>query len=143
MILDELDHSILEHLQANARISFAELGRTVGLTPPAVAQRVHKMEREGLVLGYNVQLDYAKLGYNMTALITVKLALGNMPAFKKALSEIKEVLECYRVTGEDCMILKVMLKDNAHLIDVVDRLVALGNTKTSIILTNMLEQLKK
>jgi len=126
MNLDELDHSILNQLKGNARMSFAEIGRKVGLTPPAVAQRIQKMERDGPIKGYDLNLDHSKMGYDLLAYVTVKLELGKMPEFKKLLATLPEVLECHRITGEDCMILKIMLKNNDHLIEVVDQLVQYG-----------------
>lgn len=139
MTLDEFDYKILAQLQQNARIAYAAIGKDIGLTAPAVAKRVQKMELGGLIKGYVLAIDHAKLGQTIKAFITIKIGFAQLRAFKKQLPQLKEVQHCYRVTGDDCMMMEVLLKDNAHLVNFLDDLAEYGITKTSIILNDLME----
>lgn len=124
----------LKHLQENSRIPFSTLGKTIGLTAPAVAQRVQKMEKEGIIQGFTIKLNPVKFGITIKAIITIKVGFGKFKAFQKELEKFDEVKSWYRVTGEDCMIMHVHLKDNPHMVQFLDRITKYGNTKTNIVL---------
>ncbi len=133
--LDHVDWSLLRELQDNARMSFAELGRRVGLTPPAVIERLRRMEDSGVISGYRVELNMAKVGRPLRAVI--RLAQYNKSCnMAEALRGLPEVLECDRVTGEDCFVMKVALASPEHLEAFLDYLTAYGNTTTSIVLSS-------
>lgn len=138
MTLDEFDHKILKQLQQNARIAYAAIGKDIGLTAPAVAKRVQKMELGGLIKGYVLDVDHAKLGQTIKAFVTIKIGFAQMQNFKKKLPQFKEVNHCYRVTGDDCMMMEVLLRDNAHLVEFLDKMAQYGITKTSIILNDLM-----
>lgn len=139
MPLDRLNWKILEALQSNARISFSEIGRKVGLTSPAVAERVKKMEDKGIIKGYKVQVSYNLTGYQLRAVITLKAFMGRLKPFLEKVKEFREVINCYRITGNENIIMEVVLYDQAHLEEFIDRLISYGEPRTHIILSNVIE----
>ncbi|HSM62387.1 MAG TPA: Lrp/AsnC family transcriptional regulator [Gillisia sp.] len=140
MPIDSLNWQILESLQKNARQSFAEIGRKVGLTSPAVAERVKKMEDSGIIKGYKAQVSYHKTGHQLKAVITLRAFMGRLKPFLEKVKEFKEVINCYRITGNENIIMEVVLYDQSHLEEFIDKLITYGETKTHIILSNVIEQ---
>ena len=140
MPLDSLNWKILEALQQNARMSFSEIGRKVGLTSPAVAERVKKMEDKGIIKGYKVQVSYNKTGHQLKAIITLKVFMGRLKPFLDKVKDFREVINCYRITGNENIILEVVLYDQAHLEVFIDKLITYGETRTHIVLSNVVEQ---
>jgi Lrp/AsnC family leucine-responsive transcriptional regulator len=120
-------------LQQNARISFAELGRRVSLSSPAVAERVQRLERAGVITGYRAELDPRALGYPLTAIVRVKPAPGRLAKIPELALELPEVGECHRITGEDCFYLKVHLRSIEELSTLLDRFLEFGETTTSLV----------
>jgi Lrp/AsnC family transcriptional regulator, leucine-responsive regulatory protein len=131
--IDETDRRILEHLTADARVSYAELGRRVSMSPPAVAERVQRLERAGVITGYQAQVDPRALGYQLTAIIRIKPAPGQLRRIPELAAQIPEVAECHRITGEDCFHLMVHLRSIDELGDLLDRFLTYGETTTSLI----------
>ncbi len=137
-LLDETGWHILEALQANARLSFSELGQRVGLSSPAVAERVRRMEDAGIITGYRAEVNTAKIGYPITAIIRVSNSPGERCTRLTASTQaIPEVLECYRVTGSDSLIMKVMASSVEHLETLIDRISEHGQLTTSIVLSTV------
>jgi len=134
--LDNLNSKIINELQRNGRQSFAEIGRSVGLSAPAVAERVQKLEEIGVIRGYSVLLDLEKLGFPVQAQITLKTATTDFRNFVSKLDQFPEVLECTKLTGENCASLKVAVKNNSELEGLIDRLTEYGHPNTSIILSS-------
>src|ERR1700736_1151886 len=115
-MLDETGWQLLQELQQNARLSYSELGQRVGLSSPAVADRIHKMEEAGIISGYHAEINLSKVGLPVTAVIRLGNVAGqscNMVMYR--VSEIPEVLECYRVTGGDSVVVKVAVASVDHL----------------------------
>lgn len=135
--IDELNWKILECLQINARVSFAEIGRKVGLTPPAVAERVKKMEDLEILEGYTAKVSHAKTGYQLKAIITLRAFMGKLKPFLATVVTYEEVVNCYRITGNENIVMEVVLKDQFHLEKLIDRLIQYGETRTHIILSNV------
>lgn len=135
--IDPLNLEILDMLQRNARASFAAIGRSVGLTPPAVAERIKKMEDLGLIEGYRATLSFAQMGYQFKAIITLKAFMGKLKAFLDMIKSQKEVINCYRITGNDNIIMEVVLRDQFHLEKFIDKLIQYGETRTNIILSDV------
>ncbi|WNZ27718.1 Lrp/AsnC family transcriptional regulator [Leptolyngbya sp. NK1-12] len=138
--LDEIDWQLLDALQEDARLSYTELGKQVGLTRPAVAERVRRLEERGVITGYRAEVDPVKLGLPILAFVRIG-AIGDVFAsVAKVVVEIPEVLECHRGTGGECFILKVRVASLPHLEAVIDRLTKFGQVTTSIVLSSVLTQ---
>ena len=135
--IDHLSTEILSCLQKNARASFAEIGRQVGLTSPAVAERIKKMEDLGIIENYQTKISYAKLGHQLRAVITLRAFVGKLRPFLKKVTSFEEVIQCYRITGNENIIMEVVLKDQAHLEQFIDTLITYGETRTHIILSDV------
>jgi Lrp/AsnC family transcriptional regulator, leucine-responsive regulatory protein len=132
-VLDATDRRILAELSADGRISLAELGRRVSLSPPAVAERVGRLERAGVITGYHAAIDPRALGYELTAIVRVKPGSRQLPRIPELVAEIPEISECLRITGEDCFFLKVHLRSIDELSPLLDRFLRYGSTTTSIV----------
>lgn len=135
-LLDEIGWHILEELQRNARLSFAELGRRVGLSIPAVTERVHKMEEAGIITGYHAEIASAKVGLPITAFIRMNITGDVLAKITSLINQMAEVEECHRGTGGDSFILKVRVASVTHLEQVIERLLPFGITTTSIVLSS-------
>lgn len=137
--VDSINQKILHILQKNARISVTELAKHVGLTVPAVSERIKKLEDTGIIQGYQAQVSYQLVGYQFKALITLKVFMGRLIPFLEKVTEYKEIINCYRVTGNENIILEVVFRNQKHLEDFIDRLITFGETKTYIVLSNKVE----
>lgn len=135
--LDSVDWDLLVELQQNARLSYAELGRRVGLTSPAVAERMRRMEETGIVSGYRVDLNMERIGRPLQAVVRMNLKVTDTE-FRYALEQFPEVTECVRVTGDDCHVMKVAVQSSEQLESLLDRLNRYGRTTTSIVLSTPL-----
>ena len=139
LALDKMGWHILEELQENGRISFAELGRRVGLTLPAVAERVRKMEDAGIITGFRAEVNPAKIGLPIAAFIRISVAGDVFARVAQAVANMPEVLECHRGTGADSFTLKVAVESVQHLERVIDKLTPFGTTSTSIVLSTLVK----
>jgi Lrp/AsnC family leucine-responsive transcriptional regulator len=139
-MIDEIDWKILKELQINARISFAELGRRVGLTTPAVIERIRKLEDAGIITGYRAEIDTAKVGLPITAFIRMSITGIDYSHIIEVAEQSSEVLECHRGTGGDSFIMKVAVADVGHLQNLIDKLTPYGITTTSIVLSSPVKQ---
>jgi Lrp/AsnC family transcriptional regulator, leucine-responsive regulatory protein len=131
--LDGVDRKIIGELLAEGRIPLAELGRRVSLSSPAVAARVQRLERAGVITGYRAEIDPRTLGYHLTAIVRIKPGPGQLPRIPELAAEIPEISECHRITGEDCFYLKVYLRSIDELSGLLDRFLVYGQTTTSIV----------
>ena len=135
--VDLLNNKIVAALQKNARVSFAEIGRIVGLTPPAVAERVKKLEDTSVILKYHTEVSYTKMGYQLKAMITLRAFVGKLKPFLEVVKSYPEVVNCYRITGNENIMMEVVLKDQRHLETFIDTLIQYGETRTHIILSEV------
>ena len=131
--LDDVDHLLIEELQADARLSLAELGRRVGLTPPAVADRLRRLEDEQTITGYTARVNPRSLGYALTAVVRIRPAPRMISRVADLARATPEVVECLRITGEDCFIMRLHVRDVEHLEELIDAFVLYGQTTTSIV----------
>jgi Lrp/AsnC family leucine-responsive transcriptional regulator len=138
--LDRTDWQILRALQGNARLSFAELGRMVNLSRPAVAERMRRLEVLGIIAGYRAEVDLSKLGYGITAFIRLKAQSDRVDTLSELLRTSPEVLECYRGLGDDSFIAKVAVASLPHLESLLDRFGANAQVSTSIALSSVVEK---
>jgi len=136
--MDQIDWRILGELQTDARLSYSELGRRIGLSTPAAAERVRRLEDWGVIRGYAAVIDPERVGLSVGAFIRIRLA-GPESLAKKLTAELDkmpEVLECHRCTGDESFILKVRVESVGRLESLIDRLSQFGATSTSLILSS-------
>jgi Lrp/AsnC family transcriptional regulator, leucine-responsive regulatory protein len=138
--LDAIDIRMLSELQKNGRQTFAALGRKAGLSLPAAAERVRKMEDSGVILGYRAEVDAARLGYPITAFVRMKSVPQNYGRFKHVVAGLSEIVECHHVAGEDSFQIKLVASSIGHLEELVGKLSAFGQTTTSIVLSTVLSR---
>jgi Lrp/AsnC family transcriptional regulator, leucine-responsive regulatory protein len=131
--LDAIDRRLLVELDADARLSTAELARRVALSPPAVADRVRRLERAGVITGYHAEIEPRALGYGIAAIVRVRPTPRQLHRIPELARATPEVVECYRITGDDCFLMKLHLRSIDDLEPVLDRFVMFGQTTTSII----------
>src|SRR5690349_2778441 len=139
-LLDHIGWKLLQELQINGRLSYAELGRRVGLTTPAVVERVKRMEEAGIIVGYHADVDPAKVGMPITAYIRMSVVGDVFTRITAVVKNSPEVVECHRGTGADSFIMKVHVRSVEHLESLIDRLTPFGTTSTSIILSSPVPQ---
>lgn len=131
-LLDATNLRLLEELQSDARMSLAELGRRVGLSSPAVADRLRRLESEGVITGYRAQVDPRALGYALGVQLRIRPSPRQLKAVADLARDTPEVVECHRVTGDDCYVMTAYVRDVEHLEAVIDQFAAYGQTTTSI-----------
>jgi Lrp/AsnC family leucine-responsive transcriptional regulator len=129
---DSTNLRLLEELQRDARLSLAELGRRVGLSSPAVADRLKRLEDEGVITGYHAEVNPRTLGYTLGVIIRIRPAPRQIAAVAQLARDTAEVVECHRVTGDDCYVMTAYVRDVEHLEQVIDQFVAYGQTTSSI-----------
>jgi|SRR5260221_8191275 len=132
-VADDMNLRLLTELQRNPRLSMMELGRRVGMSSPAVTERVRRLEENSVIRGYRLDLDPAALGLPIAAYIRIRPNPGQLPRIAELAREIPEVVECDRVTGEDCFIIKIHLPNLDQLDRVLDAFLVYGTTTTSLI----------
>ncbi len=133
VVLDPVDRQIITELARDGRVSFAELGRRVSLSSPAVTERVRRLEQSGVITGYRAEVDPRALGYSLTAIVRVKPAVRQLSKIAELAAEIPQIEECLRITGEDCFYMKLHLGAIEELPGVLDRFLLYGETTTSIV----------
>lgn len=134
--LDSISWKILTELQKDARLTYAELGRRVGLTTPAVIERIRKLEDARIITGYRAEIDATKVGLPITAFIRMSITGVDYSHIIEVVEQSNEVLECHRGTGGDSFIMKVAVADVGHLQLLIDKLTPYGITTTSIVLSS-------
>jgi Lrp/AsnC family leucine-responsive transcriptional regulator len=135
-LLDDLNRRIIAEMQDNPRITMSALGRRVGLSSPAVTERVQRLERSGVITGYRVDVDPAALGLPVSAFVRVRPSGGQLPKIAALAESLGQVSECHRITGEDCFLIKVHAPTIDALEDVLDQFLQYGQTISSIVVTS-------
>ena len=131
--LDETNRRLILALQEDARLSLAELGRRVGLSAPAVAERLARLEQAGVIRGYHADIDPRAVGYPLDVVLRVRPAPRQLAKVADLARSSPEITECHRVTGEDCFVMRVHVRDVTHLEEVIDGFLLYGQTTTSIV----------
>jgi Lrp/AsnC family leucine-responsive transcriptional regulator len=139
-VVDAINLRLLAELSEDARLSQAELGRRVGLSAPAVAERLSRLERAGVITGYRTDVAPEALGYTLAAVLRMRPAPRQIPKAADVARATPEVVECHRVTGEDCFYMKLHVRSVEHLEEVIDRFTPYGQTTTSIIQSSPVER---
>jgi Lrp/AsnC family leucine-responsive transcriptional regulator len=132
-LLDAIDLRLLMELESDGRIGMAELGRRIGMSAPAVTERVQRLERAGVIVGYRAEIDPRALGFTVAAVVRVRPSPGQLRKIPEIARETPAVAECYRITGEDCFLMKLHLRSIDELEDVLDLFTPFGLTTTSIV----------
>jgi Lrp/AsnC family leucine-responsive transcriptional regulator len=131
-LLDATNLRLIAELQADARLSLAELGRRVALSSPAVAERLRRLEEAGVITGYRAVVDPRRLGFGFGVVIRIRPAGSKLALVADIVRTTPEVVECHRVTGDDCYVAIAYVRDVEHLERVIDRFTPHGQTTTSI-----------
>ena len=139
MNIDSLNWKILKCLQENARMSNAEIGRRVGVSSPAVSERIKKMEDAEIIRGYTTFVSPFEAGYQLKAIITLRAFMGMLKPFLDKVQTYDEVVNCYRITGNDNIVMEVVLKNQKHLETFIDQLITYGESKTQIVLSHVVK----
>ena len=137
MKLDRLNWEILQMLQSNARISNTSIGRQIGISSPAVSERIRKMEDAGVIQQYHTVISPIESGYQLKAIITLRAFMGKLKPFLQKVQTFDEVVNCYRITGNENIVMEVILKNQHHLEAFIDQLITYGETKTQIVLSHV------
>ena len=132
-LLDEVNIRLLQELKQDPRLTMAELGRRVGMSSPAVTERVRRLEEAGIILGYRLDINPIPLGLTIGAFIRIRPYPGQLPKVAELAQQIPQVVESHRITGEDCFILKVYIPAMDQLDRILDSFLLYGSTTTSII----------
>lgn len=140
MILDSLNKKILKYLQQDAKLSNVFIGKQIGISSPAVSERIKKMEDAGIINSYKTEVSPFALGYQLKAIITLRAFMGKLKPFLEKVKTYDEVLNCYRITGNENIVMEVILKDQKHLESFIDQLIIYGETKTQIVLSKIVDQ---
>ena len=133
--MDEVNSRVLTELQRDPRITMAELARRVGMSAPAVTERVQRLEQSGVVTGYRLELDPATLGWPIAAFVRVRPTGSQLSKIIELAEALPQVSECHRITGEDCLLLKVHAATMTDLETALDRFLVYGQTVSSIIVS--------
>ncbi|GAB3117195.1 Lrp/AsnC family transcriptional regulator [Novispirillum itersonii] len=132
-MLDETDRALLTLLTANARMPLKELAGRVGLSSPSVSERLRRLEERGVIRAFTADIDPARLGYTLQAIVRIRPLPGRLHLVQKLIEEIPEITECDKVTGDDCFIARLMLRDISHLDRILDGIADKAETSTSIV----------
>ncbi|GAA0700219.1 Lrp/AsnC family transcriptional regulator [Paraclostridium ghonii] len=137
--MDATDFKVIELLQEDGRISMKDLGKIVGLTSPAVSERVKRLEESGVIQGYKAIVNPDKLGRVIKSFINISLPSDNYQPFIEYAKGDNRIVECHHITGDDCLLLKVIVEDMHELEQVIDKIKQVGRTKTSVIFSTIIE----
>jgi Lrp/AsnC family leucine-responsive transcriptional regulator len=132
-LIDDINRRLVAELQNDARVTLAWLARRVNLSPPAVAERLQRLEAAGVIRGYHAQVDPGAAGYALTTVIRVRPAPRQLPKVAELAKATPEIVECLRITGEDCYLIRAHVRDVTHLEQLIDSLAPYGQTTTSIV----------
>lgn len=140
MVIDTISRKIIAALQRNARLSYAELGKSVHLSAPAVAERIRKLERAGVISGFALKVDLDKLGYPIVALVQCKVFRTQEREFKAIMLACDSVIECHNVTGEQAFLVKLAVESMAQLDHILESFCDFSDTNTMMILSTPVDR---
>jgi Lrp/AsnC family leucine-responsive transcriptional regulator len=138
--MDEKDWILLEALQKDARLPFAELARRAGMSAPSATERVRRLEDEGIITGYHAEVDPARLGRPLQVFIRLSVLNKDYSRFRRFLGGAGEIVECHHVSGEEAFLLRAAVASVKDLEELIRRLSAYGQTATSLILSTFLDR---
>jgi Lrp/AsnC family leucine-responsive transcriptional regulator len=138
--MDEKDWILLEALQKDARLPFAELARRASMSPPSATERVRRLEDDGVITGYHAAVDPAKLGRPLQVFIRLSVLNKDYPRFRRFLGGVDEITECHHISGEEAFVLRAAVASVKDLEELIRKLSAYGQTATSLILSTFLDR---
>ena len=138
-MLDKVDVQILGLLKKNARESYAEIGREIGLSASSVRERIQRLTDSGVIHKFTIELNQEQLGFELEAFILIKLFSGKLKKFISIVNQFDEVQKSYRVTGNENVLMKVALKDQKHLQGFLDKIMVFGDTTTLMVLSEIVD----
>ncbi len=136
-MIDSLNNRILQCLQEDARQSNTAIAKKVGVSSPAVGERIRKMEDAGILQGYKAIVNPEAMGYQLKAIITIRAFMGKLKPFLENVKKWEEVVNCYRITGNENIVMEVVLRNQKHLEELIDRVITYGESKTQIVLSHV------
>lgn len=136
-MVDALDLKIINQLKENARESYVEIGKKIGLSPSSVRERVQKLEDAEIIEGYSLKLNHKNMGFGLEVLISFKVFSGKLKVFCDVLKQYEEICQMYRITGTHNIFMKVILKDQSHLEQFIDSIIVYGEPTTHLILSDL------
>ena len=131
--LDAVDGKLIRLLDRNSRTSTADLARALGMSAPSVAERLRRLEETGVIRRFSVEIDPAALGYRLSAYVRIRPATGQNAAVAELVAQLPEIVECDRITGDDCFLARAHVRSVEELERLIDRITPFGQTNTSII----------
>ena len=132
--MDKIDFKLIKALEENARMTYAQLGKLVHLSAPAVTERVRKLEEQGVIAGYHATVNLEKVGVPITALVECEVYRTKEREFKALVLSLEEVIDCYNVTGPSAFMLRVAVTSMSKLDELLERLIDLSDTRTMMVL---------
>lgn len=133
LLLDQRNLTLLRLLRADARMSLSELARRIGMSAPAVRERLARLEEGGVIQGYRLEIDPRALGFPILAMVRIRPMPGKLPKIVELARSTREISECHRITGEDCFVIKLHLRSLDELDPILDKFLAFGQTTTSLL----------
>jgi Lrp/AsnC family leucine-responsive transcriptional regulator len=134
-LLDDVNRRLLAELHADPRISLSALARRIGMSSPAVGERVQKLRDAGVITGFRMDVDPAALGLPVAAFVRVRPAAGRLDKIAALAASLPQISECHRITGEDCFLMKVHAPTIGDLEEVLDKFLVYGQTVSSIVVS--------
>jgi Lrp/AsnC family leucine-responsive transcriptional regulator len=138
-LLDAINRRLLDELQADARLTIAELSRRINLSPPAVAERLQRLERAGVITGYRAEVDPKAIGFPIGVIVRIRPSTRQLHRIPELARDVPEVVECHRITGDDCFFMRLQLRSLDDLEEILDRFLVFGQTTTSIVHSSPIE----
>jgi len=138
--LDSVDVQLLYSLETNARISIADLARSLNMSAPSVSERLRRLEESGVIQGFTVKVDPKMLGYSLAFYIRIRPIPGKLSKVVSLIAEIEEIVECDRITGDDCFIAKAYLRSTDELERIINQLIPYSQTNTSMIQSSIVKR---
>jgi Lrp/AsnC family leucine-responsive transcriptional regulator len=132
-LLDTTDRLLIDCLVEDARLSLKELAARVGMSPPSVSERLRRLEERGVIRGFTVAIDPEVLGYNFQVMVRVRPLPGKLHIVEKMLREIPELVECDKVTGDDCFIARLFARSMSQLDVILDGVAEHAQTNTAVV----------
>jgi Lrp/AsnC family leucine-responsive transcriptional regulator len=131
--IDEMDRRLIEALRHNARMSLKELAEQAGLSSPSAAERIRRLQERGVIRGFTVEIDPAALGFPLQAIVRIRPLPGKLHLVEKLIQETPQIVECDKVTGDDCFVARLHVRSMQEIDSILDRIADKASTSTSMV----------